>query len=394
MEREELGAWLRLILTPGVGPSAGRKLLAAFGLPQAVFSQSLTALEQVLPHAQAKALLVEPAEWAAQLQLTWDWLHARSPAGVQRAVTTLGDSLYPTGLLQLEDPPLLLFLAGQLGPLAALQSAPGQIEMAWPPGPCIAIVGSRNPTPQGQVNARHFARACVEAGLTVVSGLALGVDGAAHEGALEAQRGMTQHATIAVVGTGLDQVYPGKHRELAQRIAQNGVLVSEYGLGTPPLAANFPRRNRILSGLCLGTLVVEAALKSGSLITARFAVEQGKEVFAIPGSIHSPQSRGCHQLIKQGAKLVETAQDILEELKFPTTVGSNGSEAVAMPSGEDRSERAQLLQVLGHDPVNLDVLVARTGVAAATLQVQLLELELDGQVARLPGGLFQRLVRA
>ena len=224
----------------------------------------------------------------------------------------------------------------------------------------------------------------------MVSGLALGVDAAAHEGALAAEPGVAPWATIAVVGTGLDRVYPSKHLALAHRIAQRGLLISEYPLGTPPLAANFPKRNRIIAGLSLGTLVVEAALKSGSLITARLAAEQGKEVFAIPGSIHAMQSHGCHALIREGAKLVETAQDILEELALPMA----RNPAAGLRQGEltatADAASSPLLQALGHDPVSLDALVARTGVDAAALLAQLLELELGGEVSRLPGGLFQR----
>jgi DNA processing protein len=211
----------------------------------------------------------------------------------------------------------------------------------------------------------------------VVSGLALGIDGAAHTGALEGGG-----STIAVVGTGLDTVYPKRHEALARRIAEHGAIVSEYPLGTPPLAAHFPQRNRIISGLSQGTLVVEAAVRSGSLITARMAAEQGREVFAIPGSIHAPQSRGCHALIRQGAKLVESAQDILEDLRLAEPGRSGPTDPVA---GED-----SLLSAMGFDPVGLDALQARTGLDTATLQARLLELELDGQVGRLPGGLLQR----
>jgi DNA processing protein len=257
---------------------------------------------------------------------------------------------------------------------------------------CVAIVGSRNPTPQGEANAQQFAKALAGAGLTVVSGMALGVDGAAHRGALEGAA-PGQLATIAVVGTGLDRVYPKRHLALAHAITRQGVIVSEYPLGTPPLAPNFPKRNRIISGLGCGTLVVEAALQSGSLITARQAVEQGREVFAIPGSIHSPQSRGCHLLLKQGAKLVESAQDVLEELRLGVTATTDA--APATPGEAPGAGRhAPLLGVLGFDPVGLDALVARTGMDAATLQAHLLELELDGHVARLPGGLFQRAASA
>ncbi|MEO7401733.1 MAG: DNA-processing protein DprA, partial [Polaromonas sp.] len=300
--------------------------------------------------------------------------------GEDRRVVTLGDAAYPAELLDIEDPPLMLYMLGVLANRtdAATKSIAGK----------LAVVGSRNPTPQGESNAREFARAFGGAGLCVVSGLALGIDGAAHDGAM-----LGGGDTIAVVGTGLDRVYPKKHLALAHRIARQGMLVSEFPLGTPPLMSNFPRRNRIISGLSLGTLVVEAALKSGSLITARLAAEQGKEVFAIPGSIHSPQSRGCHALIKQGAKLVEVAQDVLEELHFATRVAGDlpGGSAKAEEEGAEGIGDSPLLAALGFDAVSLDALQARTGLDTARLQAQLLELELEGKVARLPGGLFQRL---
>jgi len=242
------------------------------------------------------------------------------------------------------------------------------------------VVGSRNPSAQGLDNARAFAEHLSRAGVTVVSGMALGIDGAAHEGGL-AGRG----STVAVVGTGLDRIYPRRHKALAHRIAKEGLLVSEFELGTHPLAENFPQRNRLIAGLTRGTLVVEAALPSGSLITAREALEAGREVFAIPGSIHSPQSRGCHALIKQGAKLVDAAQDILEELDWVAAA------AAAAPSAEPSPGRdGPLLHALGHDPVTLDALLARTGQSAAVLSARLLELELEGRIARLPGGLYQR----
>ncbi len=272
MERDELAAWLRLTLTPGVGNATVRKLLAAFGLPQAVFAQSEQTLHQLVSAQQATALLDVPAGLETLAERTWHWLEETN-GDVQRRVATLGDAAYPVSLLHIEDPPLLLYLMGQLALPAPAPAA-------------IAIVGSRNPTPQGESNARQFAHAFAQAGLTVISGLALGIDGAAHAGALEGAEASGHHdghwATIAVVGTGLDRVYPGRHRDLAHRIAHHGLLISEYPLGTPPLSANFPKRNRIISGLSLGTLVVEAALKSGSLITARLASEQGKDIFAIP----------------------------------------------------------------------------------------------------------------
>ena len=380
MDSQELGAWLRLTLSPGVGNETARRLLTSFGSPQAIFEQSAASLRQVGSSDKlVKALQTEPPQLAALLQTTLDWL----ALGADRCVATLGDVAYPAALLNIEDPPLMLYMLGAQVNLA--QAATKIIANS------LAIVGSRNPTPQGESNARQFAKAFAEAGICVVSGLALGVDGAAHDGAL-----LGGGQTIAVVGTGLDRVYPKKHLALAHRIAQQGMLMSEFPLGTPPLTANFPRRNRIISGLTRGTLVVEAALKSGSLITARLAAEQGKEVFAIPGSIHSPQSRGCHALIKQGAKLVELAQDVLEELNLLPGGLSASPDSTESTSGADvePSQESPLLAALGFDAVSLDELQARTGLDTPRLQGQLLELELEGRVARLPGGYFQRLTVA
>jgi len=374
-EREELHHWLRLTLTPGVGDGTSRKLLAAFGLPEAVFAQPQAALLQVVSQAQALALAQQPPQLEALVEQTWQWLQAQPG---RNRVLTLADSNYPASLLDTADPPLLLYLTG-----------PADFDLTRL-GRSLAVVGSRNPTPQGAGNARAFGRALGEAGVVVVSGLALGIDGAAHEGALEAAGGAHRLATVAVVGTGLDRVYPARHRDLAHRIAQQGLLVSELPLGTPPLTQNFPKRNRIIAGLSRGTLVVEAALQSGSLITARMAVEQGKDVFAIPGSIHAPQSRGCHALIRQGAKLVETVNDIFEDLDLRAENGPPPAAVAERPAHDD----PPLLAALGHDPVSLDALVARTGWPAAQLQAQLLELELSGDVARLAGGLFQRIGHA
>jgi DNA processing protein len=408
VDRDELSGWLRLSLTRGVGNESARKLLAAFGLPDAIFSQSSTALHQVVSTAQSNALRGEPAELTALLETTWAWLNDASPGASRRQIVALGDADYPPSLLTMEDPPLMLYLlgAGSLTPPGAQpqdsikKTATKSIAqlLSDQAALSLAMVGSRNPTPQGAANARQFAKAFSQAGLTVVSGLALGIDGAAHEGALEghAPNSLTL-ATVAVVGTGLDRVYPKAHRELAHRIAQHGLLVSEYPLGTPPLTANFPKRNRLIAGLTQGTLVVEAAMKSGSLITARLTVEQGKEVFAIPGSIHSTQSRGCHSLIKQGAKLVESAMDVLEEMKLAhVTPASGAPPTLADDTGTHVPSVAAtlLLNCMGFDPVSLDALQARSGLDTANLQAQLMTLELDGLVARLPGGLFQRLVTA
>jgi DNA processing protein len=386
MQRPELEGWLRLTLAPGVGNITARKLLSAFGLPQSVFEQSTTALRQVLGDTQAMALRQTPTQLPELLELSWKWLQESGEGAAQRQILVLGDADYPASFLTIDDPPLMLYLLGA-GQIAGTGLADALLSS-------IAVVGSRNPTPQGALNARLFSRALGEAGLSIVSGLALGVDGAAHEGALESlAAGSERLATVAVVGTGLDRVYPKRHLELAHRIARHGLLLSEYPLGTPPLIANFPRRNRLIAGLAQGTLVVEAALRSGSLITARLTAEQGKEVFAIPGSIHSPQARGCHALIKQGAKLVESAQDILEELKL---------DFVPQPARHSAANRGKhelggpdptqhLLVLVGFDPVGLDALQARSGLETAQLQAQLMTLELAGELARLPGGLFQRV---
>jgi DNA processing protein len=368
LERAELTAWLRLTLAPGVGNDTARKLLAAFGSAEAVFEQSEAALRQLGSSKLVNAIQVEPPKLVALLQATVDWL----AGGDNRAVAPIGSTLYPAALLNIEDPPLVLCMLGDQ--LNRAQAAINNVATN------LAIVGSRNPTPQGENNARQFAKAFAEQGLCIVSGLALGVDGAAHDGAL-----LGGGTTIAVVGTGLDRVYPKKHLTLAHRIAASGLIISEFPIGTPPLNANFPKRNRIISGLSVGTLVVEAALKSGSLITARLASEQGKDVFAIPGSIHSPQSRGCHYLIKQGAKLVETAQDVMEELRIPFPHTAQLLDDDEPPEGD-----SSFLSALGFDIVSLDALQARTGLPTPELQARLLELELDGFVTRLPGGLFQR----
>jgi len=394
MERDELKAWLRLSLSPGVGNVTARKLLGCFGMPQAIFEQTAPALRQVATPVQTQSLRTEPAALPELLETTWAWLNQTEVNGCRHQVLTLGDPGYPQALLDLDDPPLMLYLLG-VASFAENRATSGPWSVTSQR--CLAIVGSRNPTPQGAANARQFAKTTVQAGLTVVSGLALGVDGAAHAGALE---GLTEGATdlpatIAVIGTGLDRVYPKAHHGLAHRIAQHGLLLSEYPLGTPPLNANFPKRNRLIAGLARGTLVVEAALQSGSLITARLTAEQGKDVFAIPGSIHAVQSRGCHALIKQGAKLVETAQDVLEELQgfSALSVATEAASLSAETLDDQRTEDvdALLLQALGFDPVGLDALQGRTQLVTADLQAQLMTLEIKGQVARLPGGLFQRL---
>ena len=409
MGSDELAAWLRLALTPSVGNTSARRLLASLGGPEQVFAAAPSQWLASVNRRQVEQLAQLPPEFAQRLAYTQQWLDS-PPAGQARALITLGDVRYPSALLHTVDPPLMLYAQG---PAALVLGAAPLLEM----GHCLAMVGSRHPTAQGADNARQFARALAGMGWTVVSGLAAGIDAAAHQGALEAvppaQTGsLSAPCTVAVVGTGLDVVYPQRHQALAQQIiSQRGLLLSEFPLGTAPIASNFPKRNRIISGLSAGTLVVEAALASGSLITARLASEQGREVFAIPGSIHAPQSRGCHALIRQGAKLVETAQDIMEELErshpnAPRSPAPAVRKARATPQppaqaslvlGTPQAAPAPahpVLEAMGFDPIGLDALSARTGLDAARLQAQLLELELEGWVASQPGGLFQRMGQA
>ena len=373
--RDELAAWLRLVETPGVGRESARRLLAEFGSPEAVFGASTAARKTIVGAVAASALADEPPGFDALLEATLAWLAGGTTAdAAPRDVLVLGDPRYPEALLQTADPPTLLYTRGRVDLLAA---------------DAIAIVGSRNPTAQGLENARAFAAHLSRAGLVVVSGMALGIDGAAHEGALEG--GSETGGTIAVVGTGLDRIYPARHRALAHRIAAQGLILSEFSIGTPSLPENFPIRNRIIAGLARGTLVVEAALQSGSLITARLALEAGREVFAIPGSIHSPQARGCNVLLKQGAKLVDSAADILEEFSAARPGAGPAPRSDADAEGAEKED--PLLAALGFDPIGLDALVARTGYGAAELSARLLDLELDGRVARLPGQVFQRVER-
>ena len=360
--------WLLLRRLPGVGTRAQLNLLEHFGSITSVFSASRDQLEKVLggKTEAIEAILAGPDKQAFPLE--FEWLSQPN-----HHLLTWSDVDYPALLREIPDPPLVLYISGD----RALLSSPQ-----------IAIVGSRNPTPMGRENAQAFARSLASAGLVVTSGMALGVDGAAHRGALDAGG-----KTIAVAGTGLDRVYPARHRDLAHEIVKQGALVSEFPLGTPPLPENFPVRNRIISGLSLGTLVVEAALKSGSLITARMANEQGREVFAIPGSIHAPQARGCHALIRQGAKLVETAQDIIEELGPLAGVVQQRAQQSASPTMEMDATTAALLEHVGHDPVTIDALIERSGLTADVVSSMLLLMELNGLVMSCPGGKIQRTSR-
>ncbi len=388
MNEQALRDWIQLTATPGLGNTSVRRLLAQFGLPARILAQPASALQSCISANQAQALL-QPSDAVRSLQTaTCAWLFAAPSSSLRRHIITLGDPDYPGCLLETADPPVLLYALGH----EQWFGAEGLLK-AWP-DKSLAIVGSRTPTAQGNANAHAFSHALVSQGVSVVSGLALGIDTAAHQGALAAPP-LETPTTIAVIGTGIDRVYPKHNHALAQQVAERGLIVSEYHLGTPPLAQNFPKRNRIISGLALGTLVVEAAPESGSLVTARLANEQGREVFAIPGSIHSPQSKGCHALIRQGAKLVETVADILEELPalLKPNPGNPASDTPKLDTAAPNNQQPEsnpLLAALGYDPADLDSLSARTGWDVATLQIQLLDLELQGQVARLPGGLYQR----
>ena len=328
---EELAAWLDISLVPGLGPAQFRALLSAFGLPQNILRASREELGRVVSPPIASAILTRDRKQSIDDALSW----AGRPG---QSILTLADANVPRQLLEISDPPPMLYVRGR----AELLSAPA-----------LAVVGSRNATGQGKSNAEEFARAFSDAGLTIISGLALGIDAAAHRGGL-AGRG----STIAVMGTGVENIYPRTNAALGESIAENGALVTEFPLSMPPLAANFPRRNRLIAGLSRGVLVVEAALASGSQITARLAAEQGRDVFAIPGSIHSPQSRGCHALIKQGAKLVESARDVLEEMGMSGLVATD-QPPVANPNLSGTISR--LLQHMGYDPCDVGTLAARAG---------------------------------
>jgi len=357
----DVEVWLRLCLVTGLGGATLRRLLTQLGTPQDALAAGLPALESIVGRNTAAAIKQGPDPQRLDAALTW----LRQP---ENRLLTLADSEYPQTLLQTADPPVVLYARGRLDLLQH---------------PALAVVGSRNPTPGGLADAEAFAEALSQAGLTIVSGLALGIDAAAHRGGL---RGAS--STIAVLGTGLDRVYPARHRDLAYEIAQHGLLITEFALGTPAIASNFPRRNRIISGLARGCLVVEAALHSGSLITAKQALEQGRDVFAIPGSIHSPLAKGCHWLIKQGAKLAESAQDILEELDPGAVSRPEAKAHAALPVS---AEEATVLAVAGFAPVDLDTICIRGGLTPDAASAMLLKLELEGYMSRLPGGLFQRL---
>lgn len=375
MDTAVLTSWLHLWHTPGVGPALFRRILEQYGTPEAFLRAPRGAWRDLELRDEAIAILEQDAP-PPGVMADLDWA-----ADDRHHILLLEDPGYPPRLRDIASPPPVLYVVGD-----------PQV-LHWP---MLAVVGSRHPTPGGRETAKAFSAHLARQGLVIASGLAQGVDGAAHAGALSAGG-----LTVAVTGTGPDRVYPGSHRSLARRLVAEGAMITEFPVGTQVKREHFPRRNRILSGLSIGTLVVEAAARSGSLITARRAVEQGREVFAIPGSIHNPMARGCHRLIREGAKLVETADDILEELgaqalvpaaSLPSpTAASEGNGHHNDPSGETEPDHARLLEAMGHDPVSVDQLVGRTGLTVAMVSSMLLLMELRGQVASLSGGRYVRL---
>ena len=377
-DADELAHWIRLLQAEGVGPVTARLLLSHFGLPENIFSAGYSSLSKVVPERTARALLA-PITQALQTRIE---RAAAWTAEANNHIITLADPAYPRALLDTADPPVLLYAKGDLAVLAR---------------PALAIVGSRNATVQGMQDAQRFAHVVCSDGIAIVSGLALGIDTAAHLGALEALEEKPDGAgsTVAVIGTGADIVYPARNRPLAHRIAAAGLILSEYPLGTAAISANFPRRNRIISGLARAVLVVEAAARSGSLITARLALDQNRDVFAIPGSIHSSLSKGCHALIKQGAKLVESAEDVLEELR-PAMTRHSGPDVAPLARGAPPTWQLEpalqhVLDTMGYDPVEINLLAERATLDAPSVAAHLLALEMAGMVESLPGARYRRL---
>ncbi|MEE9445114.1 MAG: DNA-processing protein DprA [Cocleimonas sp.] len=376
---DELKAWILLWRVPGVGSKTYEKLLAHFTDPVAVFNANTNTLKEAgLSQKLANTLYEFRDKDSADADI--DWLNSDK----NHTIITIQCSEYPTLLKQIDNPPPLLYIKGNHSLLN---------------DPQLAIIGSRNPTRGGTDNAYSFAKHLGKTGLCITSGLALGIDGTAHKGALDADA-----PTIAVIATGIDRVYPATHRELAHNIVEQGAIVSEFPIGTQPKSENFPRRNRIISGLSYGTLVVEAALKSGSLITARLAMEQNREVFAIPSSIHNPLAKGCHLLIRQGAKLVETAEDILEEMADVINADlnlntdnpldkntANINESAQENRKDNTTEYQELLDRMGFDPIPIDQLVIETGNSPEALSAMLLMLELQNKVSSNGGGTYTRL---
>lgn len=363
-------AWIRLALEPNLSPSLARLLLATFGLPHQIYDQSISSLSRYIPTPLAVQLHTSATDsLEQQIQLTLSWAQQTN-----HHLLCLADERYPSTLLTLHDPPLVLYAKGQLNQLQQ---------------PALAIVGSRSSTASGNENAYHFSRYLAEQGWCIVSGLATGIDAAAHQGALAAQR---PNSTIAVIGTGIDLVYPARNRDLAHQIAADGLILSEFPLGAKALPFHFIQRNRLVAALSQGVLVVEAALKSGSLTTARYASEMGRDVFAIPGSIHSPLHKGCHQLIRQGAKLVEMAEHILEELPLASQpqIVHSATRPPKRHSAQLTSEQEHVLQAMGYDPVSANQIQYRSSLSTAQVGTALVQLELADLIHQQLDGLYIR----
>ncbi len=370
IKEDDRAFWLALHRIRGLGPIGQRKLLDAFPTVKQIFSADDSTLKKTGLNKKSRASVYQPDWETIEADLVW----LDMP---DHHLITINDEAYPTLLREIPDPPVVLFAHGCPEVLKTIQ---------------IGIVGSRNPDTAGRKTADEFARELVYAGATVTSGLALGIDGCSHQGALNANG-----YTIAVTGNGLDMIYPARHKTLAEKIVDNGILVSEFSPGTKPVAANFPRRNRIISGMSTGVLVIQAALRSGSLITARYAMEQGREVFAIPGSIHNPLAKGCHTLIKQGAKLVESVNDIIEELGFLATVVIDENVSRKNDVKNNHYEEKLdvdykvLLDTMAYDPISVDRLIELTGLTTDSVSSMLLILELRGLVVSQAGGVYMRV---
>ncbi|WP_299731495.1 DNA-processing protein DprA [uncultured Endozoicomonas sp.] len=356
--------WLKLSLIPGLGPIKVSKLIEQFGHPEKIFSATEAHLCSVISRKLAHSIL--QADIKKQLKHTEAWLHSSEA----HSILTPESVGYPEALKELPDPPVVLYVIGNCSLLRE---------------PQLGVVGSRRPTPNGRRVAQEFSEQIARSGLVITSGMAMGIDAAAHQGALSSYGG-----TVAVLGTGVDQVYPARHRDIYQAIAVQGALVSEYPLGTKPFAGNFPRRNRILSGLSLGVLVVEAAMESGSLISARMAAEQGREVFAVPGSVLNPLSKGCHKLIREGAVLVEHPDDILMELAPQLRGAIREFDHVASNHHQETDPlRLKIIEAMGFDVVSVDQICAVSGIPYTELSVLLTEMELDGVIESTPGGFIR-----
>ena len=373
---DDLPYWLALHKAPGIGTSSFNQLATQFSDIKQLFDTPEKVNQSELSSARKKSLIqyLHAPDWqAVDQELQWNEI-------TDNHILHLKHPDYPQLLKQIHTPPSLLFVKGQVNILQDIQ---------------LAMVGSRNPSIDGSESAFQFARHLADQGMVISSGMALGIDAQSHLGALSCQG-----KSIAVAGTGLDRIYPARHKELAWKLLENGAIISEYSLGTGPAKQNFPQRNRIISGLSVGTLVVEAALKSGSLITAKYALEQAREVFAIPGSIHNPLSRGCHQLIKSGAKLVETAEDILEELsslmlasQFNTDHQFN-TQPLADTNQPVNSLLPKIQQLIlkniGYSPISIDTIIARTQLSAAEINANLVLLEVEDYLQSHPGGMISR----